>query len=277
MYIITRGDFVVSWLEIYITLNVFIIGTLFGSFFTLATYRVPRKQDIVFKRSYCPSCEHELGFFDLIPVLSYLFVGGKCRYCKKKISIRYPLFEISNGLVFVCLYLLFKFTVYFFFSCALYIYLFLITGCYIMNKKMIESEISNIKNGRLNKSKSGVFLVEIAIAFVLFSVFVISSYISSRNYVNQSLYTIARSNAVTSCVKNIEIALGTNYDALSSFTNTDNIDGIIYKTSVSVYKYSDEYPEKKDYIKKINANVEYTVDGKTFNFEINTLKKKVIG
>ncbi len=266
-----------SWLEIYITLNVFIIGTLFGSFFTLATYRIPRKQDIVFKRSYCPSCQHELGFFDLIPVLSYLFVGGKCRYCKKKISIRYPLFEISNGLVFVCLYLLFKFTVYFFVSCALYIYLFLITGCYIMNKKMIQSEISNIKSGNFNKSKSGVFLVEIAIAFVLFSVFVVSSYISSRNYVNQSLYTIARSNAVTSCVKNLEIALGTNYDALSSFTNTDNIDGIIYKTSVSVYKYSDEYPEKKDYIKKINANVEYTVDGKTFNFEINTLKKKVIG
>ena len=59
----------------------FIIGTLFGSFFTLATYRIPRKQDIMIKRSYCPNCKHELGFFDLIPILSYLFLGGKCKYC----------------------------------------------------------------------------------------------------------------------------------------------------------------------------------------------------
>lgn len=266
-----------NWLEIYIVCNIFIIGTLFGSFFTLATYRIPRKQDIVFKRSYCPNCGHELGFFDLIPILSYVFIGGKCKYCKQKISIRYPLFELSNGLIFVFIYMLFGFNLYFFISCALYVYLFLLTGCYIMNRKMIKSEISNLKKNKFSNSKTGVFIVEIAIAFVLFSIFVISSYITSRNYINQSVYSIARSNAVTSCVKNIEIALGTNYDSLNSFTNTDTINGIVYTTNISVYKYSDEYTNKKDYIKKINANVEYVLDGKTFNFEINTLKKKVIG
>lgn len=266
-----------SWLEIYITINIFIIGTLFGSFFTLATYRIPRKQDIVFKRSYCPNCEHELGFFDLIPILSYILIGGKCKYCNQKISIRYPLFELSNGIIFVCIYMLFGFSIHFFAICALYIYLFILTGCYIMNKKMIKSEIDNLKKIEFNSSKSGVFIIEIAIAFVLFSIFIISSYITSRNYVNQSVYSIARSNAVTACVKNLEIALATNYDALDSFANTDTIDGISYTTNISVYKYSDEQTTKKDYIKKVNANVEYIVDGKTFNFEINTLKKKVIG
>jgi len=268
---------VLNWLEIYITFNVFIIGTLFGSFFTLATYRIPRKQDIVFKRSYCPNCEHELKFFDLIPILSYIFVGGKCKYCKQKISIRYPLFELSNGLVFVCIYLLFGFSPYFFAICAMYIYLFLLTGCYIMNKKNIKTKICDLKNVESVSSKSGVFLIEIAIAFVLFGIFVTSSYITSRNYVNQSIYSVARSNAVTSCVKNLEIALGTNYDELNSFNNSETVDGVVYTTNISVYKYSDEYVDKKDYIKKINANVEYMVDGKTFNFEINTLKKKVIG
>ena len=265
-----------NWLEIYITFNVFIIGTLFGSFFTLATYRIPRKQDIVFKRSYCPNCRHELGFFDLIPVLSYIFVGGKCKYCKQKISIRYPLFELSNGLVFVCIYLLFGFSLYFFVICALYVYLFLLTGCYIMNKKMIKAKIIKLKNMEYVNSKSGVFIIEIAIAFALFVIFITSSYITSRNYINQSIYSVARSNAVTTCVKNVEIALGTNYDALNSFVTSETIDKIVYTTNISVYKYSDEYTNKKDYIKKVNANVEYMVDGKSFNFEINTLKKKVI-
>jgi prepilin signal peptidase PulO-like enzyme (type II secretory pathway) len=264
-------------LDIYIIVNIFIIGTLFGSFFTLATYRIPRKQDIVFKRSYCPNCKHELGFFDLIPILSYIFIGGKCKYCKQKISIKYPLFELSNGIVFVCIYLLFGFSIYFFIFCSIYVYLFLLTGCYITNRNIINSKISELKNDKFVGSKSGVFLIEIAIAFVLFSVFTISTYITSRNYVNQSVYSVAKSNAVTSCVKNIEIALSTNYDALNSFTNSETIDGIVYTTSISVYKYSDEYTNKEDYIKKVNANVEYVLNGKTFSFEINTLKKKVIG
>lgn len=265
-----------DWLEIYISVNIFIIGTLFGSFFTLATYRLPRKQDIVFKRSYCPNCNHELGFFDLFPVLSYVFLGGKCRYCKDKISIRYPLFEIVNGCIFLLIYLIFKLSIYFYLACGVYIALFLLTGCYIMRKKMLESEIDNLKEKNNINSKSGVFLIEIAIAFVLFAVLIISSFITSRNYVDQSIYTIARNNAISTCVKNIEIALGTDYDALNSFSNVENVEGLQYITSISVDKYSDEYPNKEDYIKKINANVEYVLNGETFNFEINTLKKKVI-
>ena len=80
---------------------IFCIGTLFGSFFTLAIYRIPLRQDITHTRSFCPNCNHKLGFWDMIPILSYLFLGGKCRYCKDKIRPRYLLLEILSGIVFV--------------------------------------------------------------------------------------------------------------------------------------------------------------------------------
>lgn len=80
---------------------IFAIGTLFGSFFTLAVYRIPLHQNITHKRSYCPNCNHKLSFWDMIPILSYLMLGGKCRYCKNKIRIRYLCLEILTGTVFL--------------------------------------------------------------------------------------------------------------------------------------------------------------------------------
>ncbi len=91
---------------------IFIIGTLVGSFLTLATYRIPLNQDITHKRSYCPNCNHRLEFWDLIPVWSYIFLGAKCRYCKKKISPRYFLIEVFSGLAFVFLALGLGFDIY---------------------------------------------------------------------------------------------------------------------------------------------------------------------
>ena len=80
---------------------IFCIGTLFGSFFTLAVYRIPLGQDITHTRSYCPNCNHKLTFLDMIPIFSYTFLGGRCRYCKEKIRTRYILLEIMSGVVFV--------------------------------------------------------------------------------------------------------------------------------------------------------------------------------
>lgn len=79
----------------------FAMGVVLGSFYTLAVYRIPLKQDITHSRSYCPKCNHKLNFWDLIPVLSYIFLGGKCRYCKEKIRPRYLIIEISSGLIFL--------------------------------------------------------------------------------------------------------------------------------------------------------------------------------
>lgn len=92
------------FLEIYLAITVFMMGALFGSFFSLALYRIPKKQDITHKNSYCPNCKHNLGFFELIPVFSYLFSLGKCRHCKCKISPRYIILEVSNGIVFLTTY-----------------------------------------------------------------------------------------------------------------------------------------------------------------------------
>lgn len=86
-------------METFIYFIVFVIGTLLGSFCTLAVYRIPLKKDITHEQSFCPKCGHKLVFLDLIPVLSYLFLGGKCRYCKEKIRIRYFLIELFTGLI----------------------------------------------------------------------------------------------------------------------------------------------------------------------------------
>ena len=66
---------------------IFIIGTLFGSFFTLAVYRIPLGLDITHEHSFCPKCNAKLKFIDLIPILSYISARGKCRYCKEKIRM----------------------------------------------------------------------------------------------------------------------------------------------------------------------------------------------
>lgn len=88
-------------MEFFLYIIMFLIGIYFGSFFTLAVYRIPKKENITYKHSYCPNCNHKLGMLDLVPVFSYLFLGAKCRYCKQKIRPRYFLLEILSGIVFV--------------------------------------------------------------------------------------------------------------------------------------------------------------------------------
>lgn len=92
-------------------LLIFIIGTLFGSFYTLAVYRIPKRQDIVHTHSYCPNCNHKLGFLDLVPIISYVILGGKCRYCKEKIRPRYLVLEALSGILFIIMALLMKFNI----------------------------------------------------------------------------------------------------------------------------------------------------------------------
>ena len=88
-------------MNIVLYILIFCMGAVFGSFFTLAVYRIPLGKDITHERSFCPNCNHRLEFLDLIPILSYLFLGAKCRYCKQKIRPRYFLLEIMSGIVFV--------------------------------------------------------------------------------------------------------------------------------------------------------------------------------
>lgn len=91
---------------------IFAIGITFGSFYTLAVYRIPKRQDITHTHSYCPNCNHKLNFLDLIPIFSYIFLGGKCRYCKQKIRSRYLIIEVISGLFFVLIATLMGLNVY---------------------------------------------------------------------------------------------------------------------------------------------------------------------
>jgi leader peptidase (prepilin peptidase)/N-methyltransferase len=99
-------------MDIILYILLFCIGTVFGSFFTLAVSRIPIGQDITHERSYCPNCNHKLSFLDMIPILSYIFLGGKCRYCKQKIRIRYLILEVFSGIVFVLFAISIKFSMY---------------------------------------------------------------------------------------------------------------------------------------------------------------------
>ena len=88
-------------MEFFIYSIIFITGTFLGSFCTLAIYRIPLKQNITYERSYCPNCKHKLGFLDLFPVFSYIFLRGECRYCHQKIRPRYFIIEIFSGIALV--------------------------------------------------------------------------------------------------------------------------------------------------------------------------------
>ncbi len=85
----------------------FIIGSVMGSFFNVVGYRVPKKESIAFPSSHCVNCNHKLGSLELIPLFSYIFLGGKCKNCKKEVSIIYPLIELLTGLLFFMSYLIF--------------------------------------------------------------------------------------------------------------------------------------------------------------------------
>ncbi|MDE6952749.1 MAG: prepilin peptidase [Erysipelotrichales bacterium] len=83
----------------------FILGTIVASFVNVIIYRIPKNIDYIKGRSFCPNCQHQLSFFDLIPIISYILLKGKCRYCHQHISICDTLFEICGGFVFIiCFY-----------------------------------------------------------------------------------------------------------------------------------------------------------------------------
>lgn len=77
------------------------LGTVCGSFLSVFTYRLVKGKNFVKGRSYCPKCKKKISWYDNIPLLSYVLLKGKCRNCKKKISIRYPLLELSTGFLFL--------------------------------------------------------------------------------------------------------------------------------------------------------------------------------
>jgi len=87
-----------------------ILGMFMGSFFTVVGLRLPNNEPIIFSRSICDKCKHKLTMLDMIPIFSYLFLNGKCRYCKKQISSLSSYMELYTGLLFATSYSIFGFS-----------------------------------------------------------------------------------------------------------------------------------------------------------------------
>jgi len=100
-----------SFMPFYLRAAPWVLGFFFGaslfSFLNVVAWRLPRGRSFVAGRSACPACGHTLGFFDLVPVLSWLFLRGRCRYCGARVSPRYLLMELLGGaLALLCAALL---------------------------------------------------------------------------------------------------------------------------------------------------------------------------
>ncbi|QCX34767.1 prepilin peptidase [Caloramator sp. E03] len=93
---------------------IFIYGLVIGSFLNLCIYRIPNNESISYPPSHCTSCGNKIKWYDLIPVISYIILKGRCRFCNEKISVMYPLIEAFTGILFVSLYYKYGLSFYFF-------------------------------------------------------------------------------------------------------------------------------------------------------------------
>lgn len=94
-------------------LAVIILGLIIGSFLNVCIYRLPKNESIIKPASHCPTCKKEISWFDNIPILSFIILGGRCRFCKSRISYRYPLVEFLAALASAILFIRFGFSINF--------------------------------------------------------------------------------------------------------------------------------------------------------------------
>lgn len=84
---------------------VFLYGVVIGSFLNVCIYRLPKKENIVTTRSHCMNCDYQLRWYDLVPLFSWLALGGKCRKCGTRISVQYPIIEALNGVLYLIVFM----------------------------------------------------------------------------------------------------------------------------------------------------------------------------
>ena len=90
---------------------IFILGLIVGSFSNVCIYRIPRNESIIYPASHCPKCRSKIKPVDNIPLLSFILLKGRCRNCKSKISIQYPIVELLTGLIYLIIYLIYGLSV----------------------------------------------------------------------------------------------------------------------------------------------------------------------
>lgn len=118
-----------------------IFALVIGSFLNVCIYRIPRKESLAWPASHCPACSHTLGVFDLIPVLSFIFLRRRCRYCRTQISWRYPIVESLTAVLWFLAWIKFGFTLEFL-SAAIFICLGIVIALIDLDHKIIPNVIS---------------------------------------------------------------------------------------------------------------------------------------
>lgn len=126
-------------MQIIITIYIVILGLVIGCFLNVCIYRIPTSQSIISPPSHCKSCGTRLRPLDLVPVFSYIFLRGKCRYCGEKVSARYPMVEGLTAAVFVLLYYRLSFSIEFLAA--------LILSCILICIAFIDFDLKIIPNG----------------------------------------------------------------------------------------------------------------------------------
>jgi len=120
---------------------IFILGLVVGSFSNVCIYRIPKNESIIYPASHCPKCRTTIKAFDNIPLLSYILLKGRCRICKSKIAIQYPIVEFFTGLIYLIIYLTYGLSIqtliYIILSSALIIIAFI-----DLNEQIVPDEIS---------------------------------------------------------------------------------------------------------------------------------------
>ncbi|MDP8224685.1 MAG: prepilin peptidase [Candidatus Lernaella stagnicola] len=87
-----------NFIQIYVTFAGFLFGAAIGSFLNVVIWRLPQGESIVFPGSHCPQCGNAISWYDNIPLLSWVFLGAKCRHCRGQISLRYPMVELVSAI-----------------------------------------------------------------------------------------------------------------------------------------------------------------------------------
>lgn len=142
---------------------IFIFGSIIGSFLNVCIYRLPKGKSVVTPPSSCPGCNKHILWHDNIPIISYLILGGKCRFCKSRISFRYFLVEALTAALFVSLYIAFGLTSKF------YAYALLTSGLIIAT--FVDFEVNEIPD----QVSLGGLVAGLVLAYMMPSIFEVES------------------------------------------------------------------------------------------------------
>lgn len=123
-------------MKIFLYTAIFMLGAIIGSFLNVCIYRIPLGESISYPPSHCTNCNTRLKWYDLIPIFSYLILRGKCKYCKEKISLKYPSIEFLTAVVFLLTYINY--------GLSLYFIKYIILWCFLIVISIIDIEFQDV-------------------------------------------------------------------------------------------------------------------------------------